>query len=109
METDGSETRPVWPGSKLHHMPVVDRHSQRPGPNEEEILQPNTMLASGDFKRFHFFGPNLAHDSVIDDHAVEVPKAHERGSGLVDLDHRSAGHPSMMHEVPTLGIPDVSD
>ena len=107
MEPDRSEACPVGPASEFHHLPVIDRHDKGSGPNEEQVLQPNTMLASGDLERLHFSGPHVANDGVIDYDAVVVPKAHELWAGLVDLDDCVTGHPSIMHEMHTLTGPVV--
>lgn len=107
METDWPETRPVWPASQFHHLPVINRHDKGSGPNEEQVLQPNMVLASGDLKRFHLSGPHVANDGVIYQDGVVIPKAHELWAGLVDLDDCVTGHPSMMPERPTPSSPMV--
>lgn len=99
MKADRPEARPVGPASEFDHLAVIDRHDKGSGANEEYVLQPNTMLASGDLKRFHLSGPHIANDRVIDYDGVVIPKANELWAGLVDLDDGITGHPSMMHEM----------
>jgi hypothetical protein len=98
MEADRPKSHPVGPARKLSNLPVINRHHHCAGPYEEEIPQPDTVLASGHLKRLHLIGPYLAHDGVIDHNGVVIPKAHERRAWLVNLDHCIVGHPSMMHE-----------